>query len=166
MGINKTKKRKFNVMDAIILVLIVAVIAVVAVFAGLRSTGAVTDVKETGIEYVVEFRQIREEFADNFKEGTLVSDAVAKYQLGEVVAVNVENATYSSNDLKTNELVISDYPEHINVQLTIKATATFNEQGLYYLGGGYQLSVGSTVHVRTPDFTGTGYCIEMKKTEA
>jgi len=52
------------------------------------------------------------------------------------------------------------------VQLTVRSDATIGEHDMFYIGGGYRLSVGSAVYVRMPDFVGTGYCIEIKETEA
>jgi len=164
MATGTAKKRKFNAVDAVLIIVILAVIGAAALLL-LKGTGE-PQTKKTKIEYIVEFRQLREEFGDNFHVGAVISDSVAKYQLGDVTAVNVENATYNGNNQLTGELVVVDYPEHIDVQLTVSADATIGENEMYYIGGGYRLSVGSTVYVRMPDFVGTGYCIDIKETEA
>ncbi len=162
MGTNTAKKRKFNAVDAAIIIVIVAVIGAAAVFFTVR--GISDEPSDTvAIEYVVEFRQIREEFADNFAIGTRVTDSVAKYQIGEVLAVNVENSKYSGNDMLTGELAISEYPERVNVRVTIGADAAIGENNIFQIDGGYRISVGTAVHVRTPNYTGTGYCIEIKE---
>lgn len=169
MGTNMEKKRRFNAVDAVLIILIVLVIAAVVVFfafQGVKGTQISTEEPEAEIEYVVEFRQILEEFSDNFKVGTEITDSVAKYQMGEVIAVNVEKATYNGNNMNTHELVVSDWPERINVQVTIRADAKLNEKGFCYVDGGYRVSVGTAVYVRMPDFTGMGYCIDIKQTEA
>ena len=163
MATGTAKKRKFNAVDAVIIVVILAVIGAALLL--MKGTSEPQS-KKTKIEYIVEFRQIREEFGDNFHVGAVISDSVAKYQLGEVTAVNVENATYNGNNQHTGELVVVDYPERINVQLTVRSDATIGEHDMFYIGGGYRLSVGSAVYVRMPDFVGTGYCIEIKETEA
>ena len=165
MATGTAKKRKFNAVDAVIIVVILAVIGAAAALLLMKGTSEPQS-KKTKIEYIVEFRQIREEFGDNFHVGAVISDSVAKYQLGSVTAVNVENATYSGNNQHTGELVVVYYPERINVQLTVRSDATIGENDMFYIGGGYRLSVGSAVYVRMPDYVGTGYCIEIKETEA
>ena len=165
MATGTAKKRKFNAVDAVIIIVILAVIAAAAALLMVNRSGE-NQTEETTVEYIVEFRQIREEFGDNFKVGAMISDSVAKYQLGDVTAVNVENSKYNGNNLLTGELVVSDYPERIDVQLTVRSDAKIGEDGMFYIGGGYRLSVGSAVYVRMPDFVGMGYCIDIKETEA
>jgi len=52
------------------------------------------------------------------------------------------------------------------VQMTIRADAEIQDDGMYYIDGGFRISVGSVVYVRMPDYTGTAYCTEIKETEA
>ncbi len=157
------KKRKFNVVDAVIILIVLAVIAVAVLLLTQRS-GSVEEVL-TEIEYNVELRTIRDEFADNFAAGVQLIDSAAKYRLGEIVAVSVEAATFTGTNLVTGELVYSDYPEHSDVTLTVRAKASVDENGLYVLDGGYKLSVGRTIYVRTPDYVGAGYCTKLSETE-
>ena len=165
MGTNTSKKRRFNAVDAVIVIVILAAIAAGAALFTINQSSEGQTTKTT-VEYIVEFRQIREEFGDNFKAGAVISDSVAKYQLGEVTAVNIENSTYNGNNMLTGELVVSDYPERIDVQLTVRADAEIDEAGMIQIGGGYRLSVGTAVYVRMPDYVGMGYCIDIKETEA
>ncbi len=158
----KTKKRKFNAVDALILIIILAVIGAAAAIVVVRGING-ENAENVSIEYVVEFRQIREEFADNFDIGTLVTDSVAKYQIGKIRAIGTTSALYSGNDLTKGEATVSEYPGHINVQMTVASDAVIGENGMYMIDGGYRISVGTAVNVRTPNYTGSGYCIEIKE---
>ena len=166
MGIKAVKKHKFNAVDAVIIIVIAAVLVagiVAAVMFYTAGDGAAEIAKEYTIEYILEFRGLRNEYADNFKVGEKVIDSVAKHKLGEVIAVNTVPYTYNGNNFNTGELVVSDYPNHSNVQLTVRANAITNEYGMYYIRSVYRMSVGSTVYVRMPNYTGVAYCVEIKE---
>ncbi len=157
------QKHRFNAVDALIILLIAAVLA-----AGLFIWSKSRQGKSANtfdVEYVIELRTIRDEFADNIKVGTNIIDSAKKYQLGEVIAVNTSPAQYTGTDLINGELVYNDYPEHSNVDLTVKTTASLDDDGMYIIDGGYRISVGTTIYIRTPDYVGVGYCTKFKKTE-
>lgn len=156
-------KHRFNAVDALIIVLILAVIAAGA-FIFTRSVRN-NNSGSFDIEYVIELRTVRDELANNIQIGTKVVDSAKKYQLGEVIAVSVSPAKFTGTDLINGELVYYDYPEHSDVSLTVKTTATLDSDGMYIVDNGYRLSVGTTIYVRTPDYVGTGYCTKFKKTE-
>ena len=88
-----------------------------------------------------------------------------KDRLGEVTAVESSASIYTGNDLVDGKLVYHNYPEHSDVRMTVKSTAAIDSKGMYILDGGYRISVGSVVYVRTPGYTGTSYCISINRTE-
>ena len=51
------------------------------------------------------------------------------------------------------------------MRMTVKSTVAIDSKGMYILDGGYRISVGSVVYVRTPGYTGTSYCISINRTE-
>ncbi len=158
------KKHKFNAIDAAIIIVIAAIIGAVVLFFTMKDTPTVSNT--VNLEYVIELRTVRSEFSDNFAVGEGVVDSVAKYHLGEVIDVAVEPATYNGNDYSAGALTLSEHPDHSNIKLTVIAPATIGGDGRYLLDGGYDISVGTTMHVRLPYYTGTGYCIQLTETEA
>ncbi|MBQ8552450.1 MAG: DUF4330 family protein [Clostridia bacterium] len=158
------KKHKFNAVDAAIIIVIAAVIGAVVLFFTMGGTDTVNNTVK--LEYVIELRTIRNEFSDNFAVGDGVVDSVAKYHLGEVIGFSVEPASYNGNDFSAGALVAGEYPEHSNVHLTVVSEATIGADGRYVLDGGYDISVGTTMYVRLPNYTGVGYCTQLSETEA
>ncbi len=158
------KKRSFNVVDALIILLILAVVAVGAVLLWSNS-GKNGNANSFEIEYVVEFRTIRDEFTDNIEIGTKLVDSAKKYQLGEVIDVSSTPAKYTGVDLNTGELVYYDYPEHSDLSLTVRTVAALDDEGMFVIDNGYRISVGTTMYIRTPNYVGTGYCTKFKKME-
>ena len=159
------KKHKFNAVDAVIIIAIVAVIGAVLLFFTMGGTETIAN-ETVSIEYVVEFRTVRNEFTGNFALDESVVDSVAKYQLGKVIDYAVTPATYVGNDFSAGAAVISEYPEHSNVSLTVSAEATVGADGRYIIGGGYDISVGTAMHIRLPNYTDTGYCTQISEREA
>ncbi len=157
------KKHRFNAIDAAVIIVIAAIIgALIFLF----STGNIgTTVKTTNIEYVIELRTVRNEFTDNFDVGQQVVDAVAKYHIGQLLSFGVSDAIYNGNDMQTGSLVSGVYPDHSNIKLTVGAEAVPGAYGRYVIDGGYDISVGSKIYVRLPDYTGVGYCIQLWETE-
>ena len=159
------KKHKFNAIDAAIIILIVAVISAAVFFMLSDREPSETEAKTVKIEYVVSLRTIQDEFADNFTPGDSVTDGVALYRIGEIVDTYVTDAVYNGVDLVTGESVATPYPDHSDVALTVRATATLDELGRYVVGGGFDLSVGTLICVRTPNYIGYGYCTEIRESE-
>lgn len=163
---NTQKKHKFNAIDAAIIIVIVAIIgAAVFFFARGNDEQAPSAPQMLDIEYVIEFRNIRDEFADNFQIGDKVSDAAALSHIGEIVAVEVADATYNGTNLATGELVISDYPDYSIVSVTVSAKAYIGSLGRFIVGEGYDIAIGKPIAVRTPNYTGTAYCTQIRQIE-
>lgn len=162
--VKNSKKHRFNAVDAAIIAVIIAVIGAAAF---LFTAGGVSSVSSTvSIEYVVELRTVKNEFTNNFAVGEKLVDSVAKYQLGEVIHYSVSETVYNGNDMQNGKVVSSFYPGHSDVALTVAAEASVGAGGRYVIDGGYDISVGTTVYVRLPNYTGVGYCTALRETEA
>ncbi len=160
-----TKKHRFNIIDALIIIVIAAIIAVAAFFL-LRDKPEEVKEDTVTIEYVVEFRKVRDEFKDNITEGDTVIDSVAKYYIGEVVDVNSGPAVFTNgNSIYEGKAVVGTYPGYSDIRATVVCEAVIGGNGRYVLSGGYSVSVGSRVDVRTPNYNGTGYCISLRESE-
>ena len=163
---NSKKKHKFNVVDAAIIIVIVAlVVFAVFFFVGGDDNNTTSDLPSVRIEYEIEFRTMRDEFADKLIIGDSVTDAVLLYRLGQIVDVQVTDAVYTGTNLLTGEVVLSDYPDFSDVVVTVSADAVMGADGRYILDGEYDLAVGNTVSIRTPNFNGTAYCIGINQLE-
>ena len=158
------KKHKFNVVDAVIIIVIAAVIGAAVLFFTADTPVVISET--VSIEYVVELRTVRDEFVGNFSLNESMVDAVAKYHLGTVIDYDIGPSIYMGNDFSAGAVVIGEYPEHSCVKLTVAAEATVGGDGRYVIDGGYDISVGTAVHLRLPNYTGTAYCTQISETEA
>lgn len=152
-------KFRFNFIDAVLIVVILAAAALLAYIFLSSDINLLDSNKKVEIEYKVGIRQAREEFRDFITISDQVTDTVTQYALGEVVNVEYTPTRYTGVNHNTGELVFSDYPEHIDIIVTIRAQATAS--GDVYSLGGYKVAVGKAIALRVPDFISEGYCIQL-----
>ncbi len=161
-----TKKRKFNLVDVIITVIILAAIALLAyIFIFNRSVGKASDTVK--IQYTLEVKNERDELIDNAAAniGKSLIEGTAKYNLGTIVDFYSTPAVYSAYDHETGESVNALYPEHSNVCFVVEADAVKDPTTERYSITGFEVSVGTLVYIRLPEYAGTAYCISVKEAE-
>ena len=110
---HKKPKRKFNIVDFLILLLILTVIAT-AIFA-IASWSSIEKLwtsNKVSLQYTVELRGVDAEFINNIKPGDAVSDSVTKTQLGTVNRVDsIEKYTvlsYEAKEVSKEECELGD----------------------------------------------------------
>lgn len=168
----KKEKRKFNIIDFLVLIIIVAVVGAsiyaVVSWSNIKSLLATDQVT---LQYVVEFRGVDEEFINKIEAGDIVIDAVSKNQLGTVDRVDsIEK--YTVLDYKKTEIagedgapatttyvgVLSEYPDKYNVIVYISSSAEY-ESGVGYTVNGRRIAIGEAIEMRFPEFSSIGYCV-------
>jgi len=161
---NTTAKRKFrfNFIDTILLLVIIAAAALIIYI--FTSDGGFGTVDTVTVEYQVLISGIRDEFKDFVQIGDKVIDSVGLFEIGEVTDVRYSTYMYAVNDPVTGTTVLTEYPEHSDMELHIRAEASL-ENGIYYING-YKIAVGTLVSFRTPNFTEQGYCTVLTEASA
>lgn len=154
----QTNKFRFNIIDALlILVIIVAAVSLSWIVTS-RDVGKGNDgISE--ITYKIVVRNMREEFRNLVSVGDTIIDSVHLFTLGEVTDVSYSASKYTGTNKNTNEVVISDYPERIDMTITVSSPAEIIDGS--YMIGGLEIAVGSYLSFRAPDFVAEGYCLEM-----
>ena len=148
---------RFNIID-VLLILIILFAGSVAAYMFTSDNDAVVSDNTVEITYKIFVKEMDEDFRHLVSLNDKVVDSVGLFQIGEVVDLSYSNSVFvDTNSL--GEFVYSDYPEKLDMVITVKARATVSE-GAYMIGG-YAISVGTKVSFRVPDFTGTGYCSEL-----
>ncbi len=159
------KSLRFNIIDALFLIVILAATGVLEYILFFHSAETADTKNYTDVEYKIELRMVREELKGKINIGDKVIDASKLYTIGEVTDVKYTNYVYTGVNREQGTLVYSDYPGHINITVTISASADISS-GNYMINGVYKLSVGTYVSIRVPNFTGSGYCISIKEVAA
>lgn len=162
----KGHARRFNIIDVLIIVAVIllgAVVVNIVVPTGLW--GDLFGGSTEEIQYTVELIGVDRAYVDNFAEGDTVVDAVSKFALGTVTAVD-NNSHYRvlSYNEKLGESTYITYQDKYNVLITVSVAAEY-EEGVGYTVGGRRIAVGENMSLRFPGFAGEGYCVSVAKSQ-
>ena len=155
------KKLYFNFIDVILIVAVLGATLTLVYF--LREKRIVTSDNShtTAIVYQIEVSPMREEFRNLVAVGDIVVDNVTRNTIGEISNVTYSTCYYVGTDPSTGQSISTAYPGKVTMILTIKAKAAVTDIG--YEINGYPLTLGDTISLRVPDFTGSGTCISVTK---
>lgn len=165
---NKVKAKKygfvgrFNVLDFIIITTVVLLVAVCIVLTVPKFQKMFLSDDTVQITYTVVFENVDESVYDLITLDQAVVDAVNGSSLG-IVALTPETVSHyefvldqsSEGDPIAKKVAIDSLGQ--NVTVTIRATARYNE-GTGYTVDGCRIATGAEMHLRFPNFVGTGYC--------
>ena len=158
----KSKKVRLNFIDFILIaVMLLALGMLIFIF----STGdiSISAKNKATVEYTVEIDRVPEEFKNLVKVGNTVYDTETLCNLGEVIDISYSSSYYKGADNATGDIVYSEYPDEVRMTITIKASASKTDTG--YSVSDYSLSVGKSMRIRVPDFTGIGICSSIDAAE-
>ena len=110
---------KVSIIDILVVVLVVAVIVGIVARYGSSVTGAVKSNKQ--FEYVLKVESVRQYTVDALEKKGKVTDKKSEKDLGEIVDVQVENATLQSTTA-SGELKNPELPGRYTCYVTIRAT--------------------------------------------
>ena len=155
------RKTKFNFIDALLILVILAAAILIVYF--FTSDGLGTNTSAVTLEYQVLITGVRNEYRDLIQIGDGVIDSVGLFEIGTVSDVKYEDYLYPVENARDGTVVLSEYPDHSNIILYIRADAAV-DSGFYYING-FKLAVGTLVSVCTPNFTEAGYCTVITEVE-
>ena len=157
----KMEKRKFNIIDFILVVFIVAAASVLVYI--MLGNSIFSGSKDATIVYTIEISLLRNEFLPAIEQmvpGTEVTDSVRFHEIGKVQRVEISDAYENETDLITGVVNRVPYPDHSRVRIIVKADAKI-EDGFKYVVNGRTIMVGIPVHFRTPSFVSHGMCVYL-----
>jgi hypothetical protein len=157
------EKRKFNIIDFILIVFIVAVAAVlVYVMLGNTLFGGSQDAI---ILYTIQIDLLKNEFIpaiNKIVSGTEVTDSVRLQGLGRVHSVEIDDAYANETDLVTGVVRRVSFPDHSRVTISVIAECR-KEDDFKFIVNGKTVMVGIPVHFRTPYFVSYGMCVYIEE---
>ena len=146
---------RLNLFDAIVLAAVVLVGAA-ALWFGLRSGGGEqTSPQARTVQYTVRFQRIREGNGTLIEPGDPLVDTVRNYNLGTVVSVRTEPATYQVLDQENRCYVDAVLEGYEDAYVTVESPCTVGDDSLV-LDGGYEFRVGQVTYIRGPGYMGSG----------
>lgn len=158
---NARKRVKFNFIDAILIFIIISIVFVLASYFLPGISNRLAGNEEVTIEYVIEFQCVDNEFVTNIKPNDVVYDASQNYNIGTVKTVENDNYNTLVYDENTGVAEFKQHFDFKNITVTIMSTAIYVEDEGYVING-QRIAVGKQFNLRFPEFSGSGYCVDMK----
>ncbi len=162
-GAVRKRRRGFNFIDFLLILFALAVVLTavnivspMSLIDKLRADDSYT------VHYTVELTGVEAEFLDKIKESDTVVDAVSKYSLGSVEAVDyTAHSTLEYNEEAGDGAgagVLTAHKDKYDVLVTVKAQASYMSEKGYFVND-RRIAVGEKMSLRFPDYVGEGYCI-------
>lgn len=154
------QKRKFNIVDLVLVLVVVALIVVVVYTLDLFGK----DAAKVTLSYNVCIGNVDAIYADKIQVGDAVLDATTKRSLGRVVAVeNTKPHTVFRYDERTGGTMLT-VPDSYDIVITVLAEGLFEDK-IGYTVEQRRLAVGAEYTLLFPDFAGNGYCTSIRQVD-
>ena len=147
-------KKKFNIIDLVIVLAIVAVIAAVVLFMGTKqdANSKKDDVKTQTV--IVEVRQKAESFYNVPQEGDVIIDSATKKKIGTLVKKEVVPSKNIVTSLEEGKFVNSEIPGYCDLYLTLRLQTNENVS-----------KIGKGMFVLSQNYACTGTVIDILEDE-
>lgn len=159
----RTDRRPMRILDLVLVLLILCVLVGVIVFF-LKNPPTSLRNEHVRIEYVLESREIRDEFADAIRVGDPVYEANTLRKIGEVVSVEYAQSTTLSFSQNADQMVEVPYPNRLDIRITIRSKADHRD-GAYSIDGVGAIRMNSCLSYLTSTFSGKGICLSLREPE-
>lgn len=147
---NENKKR-FNIIDVVLILALIAVVAGVAVRSGF--TDKFSQKLDGGyIEYDFIINSIKATSQERFEEGTKIYSQTTQNEIGEITSVEFRGAE-AYIELPSGEIVKTVIPDRIDVIGKAKVKGNLDSDGRCMLEGTTHIAAGKNIFARTKDIT-------------
>ncbi len=143
-------KKKFNIIDLVIVLVIVAVTAAVIMIMGIKDKTEQTQPKTV----VVEVRQRSENFCNTPQEGDIIINATTKEEIGTLLKKEVVPATNIVSSVEDGTFVNAEIPEYYDLYLTISIHSDTDIA-----------KIGKSLYVQSHNYACTGFIVDVPENE-
>ena len=134
-------KKKFNVVDLLILLVILAAVVLAGWKLLGRSRNRSTETEDQEIVYTASYREVRRFTAQQFHEGDRIFDDTTDTYMGTIEKVEVKPYTTVETDLQGQGIRV-EKTGYYTVEVTVRCPGLERENG-YFLSGLVELKSGS-----------------------
>ncbi len=163
MAEKEKKSFRFNAIDALITIAIALVLSLfVMIMASSFGVNASVDKENKDIEYTLQFKGIRIEFADNMRVGETIVDAQKRHNLGKIIKIG-DAMPYQTEvyDEESRTMKMATNPDYVTLEIVVKADGYIDDEMIYLAESDKEIGVGTFVYIHTPNFCGSGYISAM-----
>jgi hypothetical protein len=154
----KAKRRKFGLLDVLIILVVIGVIVFAVKYSDNKSTSAGSG-QGNNITFTVEIGKVEKNFFDGVEVEDAVYDNAKGGYLGEVVSTELKPYTTRVVDEKDGKIRYAEVEGMYNAYVTIAAQAVIGESSTTV--NNVSVMIGQELYPRSSDFAGSGYCVEL-----
>ena len=144
-------KKKFNIIDIVLILAVIAVIAGVAIRSGFTDKFS-QKLDDGHIEYEFIINSIKETSRDRFDAGTKIYSQTTQKEIGEIISVTTRTAE-AYIELPGGEIVKTYIPDRIDVMGKAKVKGNLDADGRCMLDGTTHIAAGKNIFARTSEIT-------------
>lgn len=156
--------KRFNALDALIIIIIVAVLAVTLLAYLPGGILRLPEKNNVTVTYTIEVKGVKRELAAGIAVDDPVTEKGTSVSLGNISA-EVEVTPYSTvrYDAASGEVVTDEYSGLSTLLITVTAQAGYDSSRGYTVNG-RRIAIGAEYGISLPGFEGTGICISITET--
>ncbi len=156
--------KRFNALDALIIIIIVAVLAVTLLAYLPGGILRLPEKNNVTVTYTIEVKGVKRELAAGIAVNDPVTEKGTSVSLGNISA-EVEVTPYSTvrYDAASGEVVTDEYSGLSTLLITVTAQAGYDSSRGYTVNG-RRMAIGAEYSISLPGFEGTGSCISITET--
>lgn len=156
--------KRFNALDALIIIIIVAVLAVTLLAYLPGGILRLPEKNNVTVTYTIEVKGVKRELAAGIAVDDPVTEKGTSVSLGNISA-EVEVTPYSTvrYDAASGEVVTDEYSGLSTLLITVTAQAGYDSSRGYTVNG-RRIAIGAEYGISLPGFEGTGGCISITET--
>ncbi len=139
-------KKRFNVIDTLIVLAVIGVIAAVILVMGITPETSASDTKTV----VLEVKEKTEEFCRVPKEGDIILDAATKEEIGKVVGKRTEEGEIILTSAEEGKAVKSKIPDRYSLYLTLELHTGLDKA-----------KIGKNLYIQGRTYACSGYIVEV-----
>ncbi len=143
-------KKKFNIIDLLIIIIALVVICAVVWVLRINKTANTGETRTI----VMEIKQKSESFCTYPKEGDIITDAATKQEIGTLVGFQQKPATINLTSSEEGKFVESDIEGYYDVYLTIELHSNLENA-----------KVGKSMYIQSQQYAGSGYVVNVLESE-
>ncbi|MBQ9939934.1 MAG: DUF4330 domain-containing protein [Clostridia bacterium] len=149
MILGTQNKKRFNIIDVVLILAILAVIAGVAIRSGF--TGSLSQKLDNGyIEYDFIINSVKDTSGEYFVKGKKIFSQTTQKEIGEIISATARPAE-AYIELSTGEIAKTYIPGRIDVLGKAKVSGNLDSDGRCMLHGTTHIATGKTIYARTAD---------------
>jgi hypothetical protein len=158
----QNKKRKPGFLDFLVILVVIALIGAAAYYFTHNNVGdSATSTGAQEITYVLEVKEVSEDFADQVIIGDSLYYTESNAYMGEVTAAEVIPYYTDHYQENTNTVVSEAVEGKYNARITVKAMANISASATTV--NDVNVMVGSEINIRTSTVGGSSYCVELEE---